>query len=86
MLADTARFPQRDGQTLNRQRWRVRDCHRPDTPFDRNGRGAISYSPNPSGKNHKVKEFLKALSRGPELTSIKSAFTHVLNINNTIEV
>ena len=33
MLTDTARFPQRGGLTLNRQRWRVRDHHCPTTPF-----------------------------------------------------
>ena len=31
MLTDTARFPQRDGLTLNRQRWRARDHHCPTT-------------------------------------------------------
>ena len=31
MLTDTARFPQRDGLTLNRQRWRARDHHFPTT-------------------------------------------------------
>ena len=31
MLTDTARFPQRGGLTLNRQRWRARDHHCPTT-------------------------------------------------------